>query len=241
MQQELIVNTHIAESRAGNAECQVSMSGREIILRLASNWVLKLVLGSGLIAIFAALYFLPQHYPIVPATVLQPMRVEQMIPFMPNTVYLYESIWLLIPIAPWLMKTKEELNQYSKGLLLMSGVGCCFFFFYPTMSPRPTDIYDANIFYRRLVLIDSQLNAFPSLHASYAVFHAACCHVTFGTSVKYKLLQGIFWSWALAIIFSTLLTKQHVFIDLVAGAMLGLGSFTIFCRPNTMSAHREII
>jgi membrane-associated phospholipid phosphatase len=217
------------------------MSGSEIILRLKSYWVLKLVLGSGLIVMFAALYFLPQRYPIVPATVLHPMLVEQMIPFMPNTVYLYESLWLLIPVAPWLMKTKEELNQYSKGLLLMSGVGCCFFFLYPTMSPRPTDIHDANMFYRRLVQIDSQLNAFPSLHAAYAVFHAACCHVTFGTGTRHKLLQGIFWSWALVIIFSTLLTKQHVFIDLIAGAMLGLVSFAIFCRPNTMSGHREFI
>lgn len=217
------------------------MSGSEIILRLTSNWVLKLVLGSGLIVMFAVLYFLPQRYPIVPVTVLQPMRVEHMIPFMPNTVYLYESICLLMPIAPWLMKTKEELNQYSKGLLLMSGVGFCFFFFYPTISPRPTDIHDANMLYRRLILIDSQLNAFPSLHAAYALFHAACCHVTFRTGAKHKLLQGIFWSWALAIIFSTLLTKQHVFIDLAAGAMLGLGSFAIFCRPNTMSGHKEVI
>jgi len=217
------------------------MSGREIILRLTANWVYKIVLGSGLTAMFAVLYFLPQRYPILPATVLQPTRVEQLIPFMPNTVYLYESIWLLIPIAPWLMKTKSELIQYSKGLLLMSGIGCCFFFFYPTMSPRPINIQDANMFYRKLVAIDSQLNALPSLHAAYAVFHAACCHVTFAAGANHKVLQAIFWTWALAILFSTLLTRQHVVIDLVAGAVLGLCSFAIFCRLTTMPGPREVI
>jgi membrane-associated phospholipid phosphatase len=211
------------------------MSGNEIILRLKSNWVLKLVLGSGLIVMFAALYFLPQRYPIFPVTALQPMSIDRIIPFMPNTVYLYESISFLMPIAPWLMKTKGDLNQYSKGLLLMSGVGFCFFFFSPTMSPRPTDIHDANMLYRRLVLIDNELNTFPSLHAAYALFHAACCHVTFSTGARHKLLQGIFWVWALGITVSALLTKQHVFIDVVAGTMLGLGSFAVFCRPSKIS------
>lgn len=210
------------------------MSGREIISRLASNWEWKLALGSALIVMFAVLYFLPQRYPIVPATLLQPTRLEQIIPFVPNTVYFYESIWLLIPIAPWMMETRRELNQYGKGLLMMSGVGCCFFFLYPTMSPRPEDIHDANMFYRKLVQIDSQANAFPSLHAAYAVFHAACCHVTFDTGTGHKLLQGFFWCWALTIMFSTLSTRQHIFIDLVAGALLGLSSFAMFCRPDTI-------
>ncbi len=190
---------------------------------------------------FALLYFLPQQYPIFPATVLQPTRIEQMIPFMPNSVYLYESISLFLPVAPWLMKRRDELRQYGKGLLFMSGVGFCFFYLYPTICPRPVDLHGTNLLYRKLVQIDSELNAFPSLHAAYAIFHAACCHVTFRTGTRCNFLQGFFWIWALAIIVSTLLTRQHVFIDLVAGTMLGLGSFAIFCRPKTRLGHREAI
>lgn len=216
------------------------MSIDEIILRLKSNWVLKLVLGLGLIVMFAIIYLLPQRYPFFSVTAMQPLWIDRIIPFMPDSVYLYESLYFLMPIAPWLMKTKVELNQYSKGLVLMNIVGFCFFFFYPTLSPRPTDIHDTNMLYGRLIMIDNELNAFPSLHTAYALFHGACCHIVFCSGSKYKLLRWGFWIWASGITASTLLTKQHVFVDVVAGAILGFGSFALFCWPNKMSlGHKE--
>jgi membrane-associated phospholipid phosphatase len=216
------------------------MTVSEVIARVKSNWLLKVQLGIALTAMFAIFYHLPQRYPLFPATAMHPTWIDQMIPFMPNSVYLYESLWFLTPIAPWLMTSKVDLRHYSMGLLFMYFIGFCCFFFHPTLSPRPTDIQDANMLYKKLVLIDNELNAFPSLHAAGALFHGACCHVTFCTGAKHRLLRWFVWIWALGIIASTLLTKQHVFVDVVAGTILGLGSFAIFCRPSKMSwGHKE--
>lgn len=206
------------------------MKAAEIILRIKSNWLLKVVLSLVLIAMFAVLYILPQRYPVFPVTVMQPSRVDCMIPFIPGFVYLYESLYLIMPIAPWLMKSKIELTRYSLGLVFMSSMGFFFFFFWPTLSPRPTDIHDANMFYRKLITFDNELNAFPSLHVAYALFHSACCHKVFRSGARHNLLRLSIWLWALGISLSTLLIKQHVFVDVVAGTILGLGSFAIYGR-----------
>ena len=215
------------------------MSCDEIILRIKSNFALKLGLGLGLCLIFAVLYLLPQHYPVFPATVMPLLWIDRKIPFMPDSVYLYESLYLIMPVAPWLMTTKAELSQYSKGIILMTLIGFCFFFFTPTFVLRPTDAQDANGLYRLLIQLDNPLNAFPSLHTAFALFHAACCHVIFSTSSKSRVLQGFFWLWAVGIMISTLLTKQHVFVDALGGAILGLGSFALFCRPSKPIAEHE--
>ena len=216
------------------------MSADEIIGRLRSNWALKIVLGTGLSLLFALIYLLPQHVLFFRATAMQPLRVDLLIPFTPGAVYLYESLYLIMPVAPWLMRSKKELFQYSKGLVAMSLVGFCFFIFYPTLCPRPADVSDANALYAMLIFLDKPLNAFPSLHVAYALFHAACCHGLFASCAAGNFVRGFFWLWALGIAAATLLTKQHVFADVVAGAVVGLGFFAVFCRPGKMimeSAH----
>jgi len=215
------------------------MNTDEIILRMKSNLVLKLGLGFGLCLMFAVLYLLPQHYPVFLATVMPLLWFDRKIPFMPDSVYLYESLYLIMPVAPWLMTTKAELRRYSKGIIWMTFIGFCFFFFTPTFVLRPTDVQDANGLYRLLIQLDNPLNAFPSLHVAFALFHGACCHVIFSTSPKSRLLQGFFWLWAVGIMVSTLLTKQHVFVDALGGAVLGLGSFALFCRPPKPCADNE--
>jgi membrane-associated phospholipid phosphatase len=211
------------------------MNADEIMLRVKTNWRLKFLLGLGLCVMFAAIYLIPQHYPVFPVTAMPLLRIDRMIPFLPAWVYIYESLYLIMPVAPWLMKTRGELMQYSKGIIFMNLVGFGFFFFIPTLVLRPTDVQDTNMLYRLLIQLDNPLNAFPSLHVAFALFHGACCHVVFSTSAKSRVLQGFFWLWAVGITASTLLTKQHVCVDALAGAVLGLGSFALFCRPKPLS------
>ncbi|MGO9585719.1 MAG: phosphatase PAP2 family protein [Limisphaerales bacterium] len=177
-----------------------------------------------------AAYLLLQWHPFFPVTILQPSGLDRMIPFVPSTVYLYESLLMLMPIAPWLMKSKAELNQYTRGLLAVSLAGFVFFLLYPTAIVRPKDLQPANFLYRTLIQIDEESNVFPSLHSAFAVFHAACCCVVFRTSSGHNGIRWFFRGWALAIITATLLTKQHVVLDAVAGAALGFAGFAFFYR-----------
>lgn len=210
------------------------MKPSDIITRLRTHFVLKVFLGIGLCAMFVLLYRFPQRCPLFPGIEMKQLWIDRLMPFAPSSVYLYESLYLLMPIAPWLMTSRKNLMRYSKGLILMSVVGFCFFYFWPTLSPRPQDIQDANWLYKVLVTIDNEYNAFPSLHVAYAVFHSACCYALFHSTTTHKLLPWMFWIWTLGIALSTMLTKQHVFVDVLAGATLGFGSYRICCQPDKM-------
>lgn len=176
-----------------------------------------------------AAYLLLQWHPLFRVKILQPSTLDRMIPFVPNTVYLYESLLMLMPIAPWLMKSKFELNRYAQGLLAVSLAGFAIFFLYPTEIVRSKGLQQTNFLYRTLLQIDGESNVFPSLHAAFAVFHAGCCCWVFRTSPSGNGISWFFRGWALAIIAATLLTKQHVVMDALAGAALGFAGFAFFC------------
>ena len=203
---------------------------REIVTRIKSNVRLKIALSSGLTIGFCVIYVLLQRHPLFPITEMKITWVDRMIPFLPGSVYLYESLWLLIPVAPWLMESKDDLVSYSKSLVVISLVGFCIFFFYPTSSPRPRDLHNINVVYGALIRVENELNAFPSLHVALAFLSGASCHGIFRPGKWPKRLRWIVWIWVMGVVASTLLTKQHVFIDIVAGGMLGFGGYTIFCR-----------
>lgn len=214
------------------------MKVSEIVTRVRTHCILKVLLGIGLSAMFALFYQWPQRCPLFPGTVMKQLWIDRLIPFAPSSVYLYESLYLLMPIAPWLMTSRKDLMRYSRGLILMSVVAFCFFYFWPTLCPRPQHVQDANMLYRTLVTLDNEFNAFPSLHVAYAVFHSACCFALFRSVTSLKALPWLFWIWTLGIALSTLLTKQHVFVDVLAGAALGFGSYRIcFQLEKTPWAH----
>jgi membrane-associated phospholipid phosphatase len=206
------------------------MNVNEMALRIRSNWKYKTMLSVVLTFFVWAAYLLLQWHPLFRVTILQPSSLDRMIPFVPSTVYLYESLLILMPIAPWLMKSKAELNQYTKGLLAVSLAAFVFFFIFPTAIIRSKDLQHTNFLYRTLTQIDGESNVFPSLHSAFAVFHAACCCVVFRIGTGRNGIRWFFQVWALAIIAATLLTKQHIVLDAVAGAALGFAGFAFFYR-----------
>lgn len=201
----------------------------EFALRVRSNLRLKLVLGAVLTGGIWGTYLFLQRHVLFPVTAMQPTALDRMVPFVPGTVYLYESLWLLMPIAPWLMSSREEVIRYARGLSLISLAGFAIFILYPTSCPRPREIPD-NALYRNLISFDLELHAFPSLHAAFAVFHGACCHALFRQGVWRRGVQVCIWLWVAGIVVSTLLTRQHVILDVLAGILLGWGGYALCCR-----------
>jgi membrane-associated phospholipid phosphatase len=200
------------------------------ILRIRSNWRRKIVLSFVLSVGIWTAYLVLQRHPVFHVTVMKAARLDQLVPFVPNAVYLYESIWLLMPVAPWLMKSREELNRYTKGLVLVALVGFSIFFFHPSLAPRPKEPPDLNALYGLLIRLDSELNAFPSLHCAFAVFHGACCYAVFSEVPWHRGIRWIVWVWVAGILLSTLLTKQHVLADAAAGSVLGIAGYALCCR-----------
>lgn len=211
------------------------MSADEIIARIRSNLKLKVALSVGLTVGIWGLYLCLQRHPLFAVTPLAGVWVDRSIPFLPGAVYLYESIWLLMPIAPWLMKSREELLGYSKGIALVAAASFAVFFFYPTSCPRPQGLPTDSLLYEALIKIDNELNAWPSLHAAFAVFHGACCQAVFSAARGCGTIRWLVWVWALGIVVATLLTKQHILFDALAGAALGFAGYALCCRSTTLA------
>ncbi|MGD0058335.1 MAG: phosphatase PAP2 family protein [Verrucomicrobiia bacterium] len=188
-----------------------------------THWRTKLLLTLGLPVGFCAGYLLLQRHPWRPVTSMKPLVLDQMTPFVPGAIYLYESLWLLMPIAPWLIRSRADLNRYSAGVIVIAVAGFLTFWIFPTAVLRPALPSEANGLYRALIRIDGPANAFPSLHVAFAIYHAAWCG-----AVLPKRVGWIIWPWAMAIVASTLLTKQHVALDAIAGAAVGWAGYRLF-------------
>jgi len=145
------------------------------------------------------------------------------VPFDPRWVWAYASLWLTLPVFPWLIERREELLRYLRGLALLSACGFAIFVVYPVASPR-TMVDTGYAAYDLLMAADTRLNAFPSLHAAMVVysflFGYRLLRDCLGRAARVTLgLVSV--AWTCAILYATLATRQHYAVDLVAGALLG--------------------
>jgi membrane-associated phospholipid phosphatase len=175
-------------------------------------------------------YYLLQRHPVFQPTVMPLSFCDRLIPFVDRAVWLYLSIYLLMPIGPYLMARRQEILRYAKGVVLIGAIADLIFFFWPTLCPRPAT-GGATAAYRLLTVIDNPSHAFPSLHAAFAVYSALCATQVLRELGGRTIWRSAIWFWAFSIFVATLLTKQHVIVDLAAGAAIGFAvHFCVFHR-----------
>lgn len=169
----------------------------------------------------SAPYYALQQLRWVPARPMRLTWLDQLIPFDDRAVWVYLSLYLLLPLALWLMRG-EDLWPATRGLALIALVSHLCFLFWPTYVPLPRPATaQTNFLYGWMTAVDQPLNACPSLHASLAVFAGLWCQ----RLVRAKRWAVGIWFWVAAILLATLATRQHVVWDLVAGALLGVAVF----------------
>lgn len=195
-----------------------------LVSRVQSELVLKLILMVGLnLWVYLPYLFLQRHH-FFSVTNMPLCSFDRMIPFSGQAVWLYLSIYLLMPVGPFLMVQRNQLIRYAAGIVFISLLANIIFIFLPTSCPRPV-VLEANAAYQALTSIDNSFHAFPSLHAAFAVYSALC-----GGLVLREMSDNIFWPvglwlWATLILYATLATKQHVLVDIMAGCAVGLGIY----------------
>jgi membrane-associated phospholipid phosphatase len=201
--------------------------------RLRSELRLKLILLVVLnLWVYLPYQFLQRHH-FFPVTNMSASFLDRMIPFSDQAVWLYLSIYLLMPIGPFLMDNRHQILRYAAGIVIVGFVADAIFLFWPTACPRP-DLTGTNAIYRALVSIDNPFHACPSLHAAFAIYSACCGGLVFcELRVRWLWRTGL-WLWALIILFATLATKQHVVADIVTGSALAYGAYR--CVFNSWNA-----
>ena len=209
-----------------------SLLWQELRQRLKAELGLKLALTILLNLFFYVPYGLLQRHHLFTPTRLLPGFLDHLFPFFDRAVWIYCSIFLLMPLAPLLMRRRRQLLCYAIGILLIEFTAFVIFFFRPTYCPRP-DASRTIAAYRLLISVDAPLNAFPSLHAAFAVFSGFCVVQVFSELQFHRLWRAAAVLWTALILLGTLLTKQHTLLDIVAGAALGLAAYRLVFNRQT--------
>ena len=142
-----------------------------------------------------------------------------------------------MPMIIWLMPERARLLAWCRGLALLIAISFVLFYYWPTAVARPEMPLGHYFFYSMIVRADLPHNACPSLHAAFGVFTAGCAWELGQRWKNRRLFIGAAWLWTAAVLFSTLLIKQHVVLDLIAGGTLGWLSWWAMARCATCNAH----
>src|SRR2546428_1240252 len=133
------------ESDAGRAaDAESGIAGMNLA---RDKTVVFVTLGT----ITTVLYFGTLHVPLFAAAVLAPTAVDAAIPFVPLFVVPYLSFFLLVLLPLLMISDRRELWDGAFGFGMIVVISSLAFLFWPTAG-----------------------NAFPSLHASLALYCALC-------------------------------------------------------------------
>ncbi len=207
--------------------------------RMRRHFALKLIGTTAFTWVFFIGYFHLLRNPAYPVTVMPLTALDYLVPFQPQALGVYLSLWLYVGIAPGLQLTIIELIAYSLwvGGLCLAGLG--FFYFWPTEIPQLMPHMQGFSGFDLLRGVDATGNACPSMHVAAAIFSAIWVDKLLRLSRAPAWLRLINAAWFLAIAYSTLAIKQHVALDALAGALLGIAFAVpaLHWRPSSRS-HR---
>jgi membrane-associated phospholipid phosphatase len=195
----------------------------ELDARITANWWLKFFGITAFIAVFFFGYFMLLRFPFFPVTVMPVTPVDRLITFQPWALGLYFSLWFYVSLPPTLLRTRAEFYAYGWIAAALAVVALAIFFFWPTAIPPTTGIdWARHPGFATLKRVDASQNACPSLHVAFAVFSGLWLDRVLRTMPVATYVRVLSAVWCLGIVYSTIATRQHVAVDVVAGAALGL-------------------
>lgn len=195
---------------------------RDEMGRRATRFVWIKAIGTPLaIALFFAGYFVVLRHPLFAVTTMPLLAADGWLPFLPELLPLYASLWLYVSLQPALLADVRELKAFGLGVLGLSLAGFAVFLLWPTQVPAFDIDWRLHPGFERLKRLDMAGNACPSLHAAFAVFTAAWLQRAFADIGAPRLLRAANWLWCAGIVVATVAVRQHVVLDAVAGVLLG--------------------
>lgn len=194
----------------------------ELVVRMRHLWWLK---AGGtclfMVAFFTIYLHLLQH-PVFPVTTMPLTWLDRMIGFQPWALVSYASLWVYVSLPPAVAPDRAHLFSYARHIGLLCLAGMLFFVLWPTTVPSVDVDWGLYPGYALLKGIDAGGNACPSLHVATALYSAIWLNQDLRgleAGRGWRFGNGL---WCGLIVLSTLATKQHVMLDVVAGSALAL-------------------
>lgn len=161
-------------------------------------------------------YFGTGHIPSLKAHRVPATALDHAVPLLPWTAYGYVSLYpLLVANLVYFVPRPRALRPLLQAMTLANTLGGLVFVTYRTTVPRPPlPISRGSWLLGRIWQVDPPHNAVPSLHTTYSVL-IALVHWRWHSPYRAIVLP-----WCGLIIATTLTTKQHQVVDVVAGIAL---------------------
>lgn len=174
----------------------------------------------GMAAFFAAYFWVLRH-PLHPPAIMPLTAVDRLIGFRPGALPLYFSLWFYVSLGPASLIDRREVINYGLAVVVLSLIGLGIFLAWPTAVPPSAMDWSQHPAFAFLKSVDASGNACPSLHVAFAVFTGVWLGRLWRQIGAGRLVRALNWIWCLGILYSTVATRQHVFLDVLAGAALG--------------------
>ena len=176
---------------------------------------------SAFIGVFFWAYLYLLKHPAFPVTTMPLTVVDQWIGFAPVALVPYLSLWLFCILPVHVMQARSRLWNYGACVGAMCLLALSIFYWLPNAVPTPDidwALYPGVAFLKG---VDAAGNACPSLHVAAAVYSSFWLYWLLREMRAGWYLQGLQILWCVAIVVSTMATKQHVSLDVLAGTLLG--------------------
>lgn len=196
--------------------------------RICALPLAKTLSTTGLTGLFLTGYIYVSRHPMFAVTTMPALPIDHWIGFHPQAVVVYLSLWLYLTLGVALMGRAAELVRFWTAAMSLACAGIVCFSLFPTAIPPAMATWGHSSLFAFLRDADECGNACPSLHTGFAVLLCAVIDSVLPRGGRASVLRLGNALWAAAIIWSTLAIKQHVVLDDIAGAVLGLGAVAIF-------------
>lgn len=154
--------------------------------------------------------------------------LDEQIPFVPWTVSIYLGCFAFwaVNYVIGCRQEQEKAFQFISADLLAKMICLLCFLILPTTNIRPvikgTSFWDEAM--RILYQMDAEDNLFPSIHCLTSSFCFIAVRKNEAVPVWYRVTSGFI---AVSIYISTLTTKQHVLIDVIAAIIISEASYLL--------------
>ena len=194
---------------------------QELKRRMAAAVICKMLATTLGISAFFVAYFWVLNNPLGPVVVMPLTALDRAVPIEPGALPLYFSLWLYVSLGPALLGDARELAHYGAAAFVLAAVGLLIFLLWPTSTPDFAVDWNRYPSMAFLKDVDASANACPSLHVGFAVFtglHLDRLLREIRLPQPWRLVNLL---WCAGIVYSTLAIRQHVVLDVFAGAALG--------------------
>lgn len=221
------VAVEAARPRGRDVEAPGSVDARIGYVRgIVAGLIIRLVTCTLVLIFFEVGYSWGYRSHSGPGIIDAALPVDMWIPMVPEFIVFYMLGYLFVLVPFMLVRDRQAFHSATIVFCLMMGLAFLLFRFAPVYMEKSYAI--GSDWFSRVAHFqqtkDTSYNNFPSLHVALNVYaYALIAWQSRGISALWLPLPVL-------IICSTLLVKQHLFVDVVGGLLLAWAGFAAFRR-----------